>query len=821
MTEFGDQFLLTITKSIPVYKIISSFFLIFIFIVLPSLAIAQSCNLLCVSTECGDFNASFEADGGPVFCEGETITLMNNSDSGFDFFIIDWVYGPTDTIDNYGDVSYEFDIPPEEECGDGSVVFSICFVGKKFCTDGESCQSGTIDFSILLKPDARFAPEAPICEDTPFSITNQSCYAETFFWDFGDGTTSTLESPTHTYSEPGTYTITLEVGNDCGTDETSIEVNVLGLPDADFETIGEEPLCTPDVLTFIDQSNEWGNTFWTIEPDDTVGTVVNWCFQDTTMNASSDSIVVQFKQPGEYTITLTQMGPCDTDEDEYSFIVYETPSYSLSQLPQTFCDEVVLTEEDINFSATGEYSQICWEFENGNPSSHCGETFSVTFTESGSIIMNMESICGNLTDTIPIMVAQTTAIIFNGQPLEFCQDEGSIDLMAFVEPDGGNWSGPGIVNGTMLDPSQLDAGEFNYIYSLSDNPDCPNEEEIDITIIDSLSLELPAVDPACDALLYDPNPVYSGTISSYEWTFDVGGTITTSFQAFPPEINFPVSGSINLTIESEDCNPKTTTIDIIIIDTEQITFGDNPGTLCRNSADVQLLAEPPGGIWNIDGNGGNALSSNGMLTPSDLSPGFYTINYSTAQVAPDCPDEDSFQIEILEEVSVALEEDFGEPCDSLEINLCDFVSFTGAISSYSWNIEGANPPPSNTDCPGIVTIYSVDSPVQISVVVSGECGIDSAIVEVPIGSTTPINISPYPERLCQNSEPITLEAQPSGTWSGPEIMANGYLNPSELDPGTYNFTYTTTGTNCSTSSSVEIEIEEGLSATIETNQSRL
>lgn len=44
---------------------------------------------------------------------------------------------------------------------------------------------------------------------------SQSVYplGSTFFWDFGDGTTSTEETPTHTYQEPGTYSVSLTVTN--------------------------------------------------------------------------------------------------------------------------------------------------------------------------------------------------------------------------------------------------------------------------------------------------------------------------------------------------------------------------------------------------------------------------------------------------------------------------------------------------------------------------------------------------------------------------------------------------------------------------------
>ena len=51
-------------------------------------------------------------------------------------------------------------------------------------------------------------------------------------WDFGDGTTSTDESPTHQYANPGPYVITLTVtGAYCG--NSGIQwVNVQARPEA-------------------------------------------------------------------------------------------------------------------------------------------------------------------------------------------------------------------------------------------------------------------------------------------------------------------------------------------------------------------------------------------------------------------------------------------------------------------------------------------------------------------------------------------------------------------------------------------------------------
>ncbi len=50
------------------------------------------------------------------------------------------------------------------------------------------------------------------------TFTNQSTGGGSYLWDFGDSNTSTDENPVHTYASGGSYTVTLTLTNDCGTD---------------------------------------------------------------------------------------------------------------------------------------------------------------------------------------------------------------------------------------------------------------------------------------------------------------------------------------------------------------------------------------------------------------------------------------------------------------------------------------------------------------------------------------------------------------------------------------------------------------------------
>ena len=108
-------------------------------------------------------------------------------------------------------------------------AYTVClFVTNEFGTDF-TCQEVEISFA----PIASFAYSYSGGASIDFEDQSTNNPTE-WFWEFGDGNTSTAQYPQYNYAAPGTYTICLTVTNDSGSDVTCQEITIVFAPLAAF-----------------------------------------------------------------------------------------------------------------------------------------------------------------------------------------------------------------------------------------------------------------------------------------------------------------------------------------------------------------------------------------------------------------------------------------------------------------------------------------------------------------------------------------------------------------------------------------------------------
>ncbi|HEU0110891.1 MAG TPA: PKD domain-containing protein [Flavisolibacter sp.] len=103
----------------------------------------------------------------------------------------------------------------------GIYVVTVCVTewrkGMPIATQRKDLQIKVGDCNLA---DASLKPEYISCDGFTFNFRNEAPptpLVKTYFWDFGDGNTSTLATPAHTYADTGTYTFKLVInrGDNC------------------------------------------------------------------------------------------------------------------------------------------------------------------------------------------------------------------------------------------------------------------------------------------------------------------------------------------------------------------------------------------------------------------------------------------------------------------------------------------------------------------------------------------------------------------------------------------------------------------------------
>lgn len=170
------------------------------------------------TTDCGIMPPLVD-NGGP-YCVGETIQLNANGQSGATY---SWT-GPGGWTSNHQN-------PTRSNC-------TMDMAGTYTCTIavGSQTNSASTEVTVGAKPTANFTFTTG-CKGTPTrftstSTTNPSGQNMTYLWNFGDGSTSTEQNPSHTYAQAGDYTVRLTAKTEngaCSSEKTQL-VPVYAVP---------------------------------------------------------------------------------------------------------------------------------------------------------------------------------------------------------------------------------------------------------------------------------------------------------------------------------------------------------------------------------------------------------------------------------------------------------------------------------------------------------------------------------------------------------------------------------------------------------------
>lgn len=126
------------------------------------------------------------------------------------------------------------------------------------------CQSG------IEAPIADFSISTNFACNDAIQFTDESQHLpESHYWDFGDGTFSTEQNPTHAYSQSGTFSVKLKVENQLGSDSI-IKNNLIISHTPSAPIFSDTLLCQAGMLTLSAQASQ--TIYWLDELQNTIDT---------------------------------------------------------------------------------------------------------------------------------------------------------------------------------------------------------------------------------------------------------------------------------------------------------------------------------------------------------------------------------------------------------------------------------------------------------------------------------------------------------------------------------------------------------------------
>ena len=354
--------------------------------------------------------ANFIADN-PEGCVTHTVNFINQSSSNSTGFLWSFPGGiPATSTDPNPTVNYV-----------ARGVYTVTLTATN--AQGNNTMTRTGYISVEDLPIADFDR---FINGTIVDFTNYSEYADSYFWDFGDGTNSTATHPSHNYIVDGSYSVYLEAMNECGSTFKTSNVIITTLPTANFSA-DQTQGCNPLTVSFSNQSSSNVVSY-------------QWSFPGGSPSTSADpNQVVTYLNPGTYDVSLTVTNGAGSDSATRSgyITVSTTPTAS-------FNSSVNLAQVQFTNQSSQNASSFSWNFGDGNSSTQANPSHTYTQDGTYTVVLTATNACGsqNFSQTLTIVTPPTAA--FNSNKTSGCEPlDVQFANQSSANVTGFNWSFPG------------------------------------------------------------------------------------------------------------------------------------------------------------------------------------------------------------------------------------------------------------------------------------------------------------------------------------------------------------------------------------------
>lgn len=505
--------------------------------------------------------ANYIRVNGPLalFNASNVAGCTNTTTSFTDLSTPDGINTITNWFWNFGDgFTQSYSAPPFQHTYTTTGTFSVQLI----VTDAAGCRDSITlsNLVVITDPVPSFVTADTLtCPGATVSFTNNSTPANVSSqWDFGDGGTSNVFSPSYVYAATGLYTVKLRIQDANGCADSLIRNLYIRVdtPFADFTIVDSISSCLPFEITFNNNSTYYSSVLWDFGPGQGNSTLTN--------------PVHFYSIPGIYPVKLIVRSPGGClDSITKTVRVYDTAGSRVSYLPLNGCSPLPVT---LNAFTSGPMTSYFWDFGDGYTTSTTTPTTSHVYSSFGfylpKVIMQDPSGC-----LIPVQGVDT--ILITGAKAKFGVDNklfcdfgtaNFTDSSTFNDPiTSFDWNFGDGGSSTLQNPSHLYSAPGNYTVSLAlttqlgcrDTLTKPNL----VTVI-----QRPLIDISGDSVICIFSPLLQNgifiqpdtSIVTWSWSFPNGNS--SSLQN-PPAQQYTVAGTFlvsTIATNSSGCKDTTT-----------------------------------------------------------------------------------------------------------------------------------------------------------------------------------------------------------------------------------------------------------------------